>query len=154
MEFGNGRIIYDGVQDTFNGKVAFMENIIRYPVVQRDVARHVMENQALREKIGYTKTRIGNQACARLEMAEDAFEMVFDSMVGKKAGERLKEADPLLYEFGQPMLEGAVEIHLDATYLIVYGMVINPKCRQALKAEITNPNEYYSYWENSKYYNP
>lgn len=154
MEFGNGRIIYDGVQDTFNGKVAFMENIIRYPVVQRDVARHVMENQALREKIGYTKTRIGNQACARLEMAEDAFEMVFDSMVGKKAGERLKEADPLLYEFGQPMLEGAVEIHLDATYLIVYGMVINPKCRQALKAEITNPNEYYSYWEKSKYNNP
>lgn len=49
MKFSNGRLIYDGIHVTLDGRAAFMEEALRYDAVQKGMGG---QNLLLQENVG------------------------------------------------------------------------------------------------------
>ena len=147
------KLIYDGIKVKVNGKVAFMEKILPFKAVQDLLAEKLAKDEVLREKFHCFSMRVEQGTLMRLQLTEEDLELLCDELAKRGYKNLEKEENPVVRLYGQPLLEGKKEIDLDITYLVLYAIVINEKCRRALE-EITECSEYYGLWERSKYNNP
>ena len=80
MKYGNGRLIYDGVRETFNGKIEFMEEILQTGKGQEEIARLLVHDEKLRKKLRCLKTPLSKGTMLRFELGEKDLETLFDAL--------------------------------------------------------------------------
>lgn len=146
-------IVYQGIQKEINGKAIFMRECLHYKACL-EMLLEKLKDVGLADKLKYSGMYMKSPQVACLTIHEEDLALLFDELYqGKLAQFMRKTEDPLWEIYTLPMSMNGEEIHLDITYLLVYGIVINERCRQALAQEVKDRNTYYAHYENSYYKN-
>lgn len=151
MKIGTGRLIYDGIQETLNGKSAFMEYCLGLGPTQKAIAEELATNEKLRGRMGFERLPLQNGSLLQIKLTEDDLELLFDAMWEQRLRNYLKDAEPAAVTYSRPMIEGTMELRLDVTYLVLYAIIINEVCRKAIRELLADSGEYLEYYEKSKY---
>lgn len=151
MKIGTGRLIYDGINETLNGKSAFMEYCLRFEPTRKAIAEELAANERLRSRLGCESLYLKNSRIMQVKVSEEDLEVLFDVMWEKRLHRYLKDAGLAVQTYSRPMTEGVMEIHLDVTYLILYAIIVNEACRRAIEELPADGGEYLAYYEESKY---
>lgn len=154
MKYGNGRLIYDGVRETFNGKIEFMEEILQTGKGQEEIARRLVHDEKLRKKLRCLKTPLSKGTMLRFELGEKDLETLFDALCHDRFTECLNNSDEMTQIYGRPLLNGEQKINLDITGFVLHAIVMNEICREKMEKTVTEREEYYDYWETSDYHYP
>lgn len=144
-------IVYDGICQEINGKAIFMRQCICYEgCLERIVEK--LQDESVAQKLKYSGLYRKGMGIARLMLHEDDLELLFDELYQGRMMQLLKKAENPLWEvYALPMSMNGERIRLDVTCLLVYGVMINERCREALKAMAAERDAYYGYYEASEY---
>ncbi len=160
---GTGKILYDGIREVINGKAVFMRQSMQHGQVYGQIAERLKEEEFRRKLESYRKeedetewkkpagyTEGGDGITCVL--TEEGLEYLFDELFSGKILRRLKEADDPAYRmYALPMFLNGVEKEVDITCFVIYGLICNQRCRQMLWAELPEGDDYYKYYEQSRY---
>lgn len=154
MRFSNGRLIYDGIHETFRGRAAFIEEALQYEPVQQRVAQCLAEDKALREKIGYTGTFMHNGVMMNIPLHEDALDLLWDILMKRIVTEQIKAGSDTLELGASPMIQPEFRIDLDFTFYLAYALIANRACLEKMREIMPKADEYHEYWQQSVYNDP
>lgn len=153
MKYGNGRIIFEGVQGTFNYKSLFIEYILEIRQARKELSKMISESKTLIEKLAARGKVISQSGAMHLFLTEEELVLVYDELFFEKLSKMNLDKDKYWHKFVPKLQKGEVEINLDTGYFLLYAMSTNKECRDVLD-KVVERNEYYALWENSQYNTP
>ena len=153
MKYGNGRIIFEGVQGTFNYKSLFIEYILELRQARKELSKMISESKTLIEKLAARGKVIPQSGAMHLFLTEEELVLVYDELFFEKLSKMNLDKDKYWHEFVPKLQKGEVKINLDTGYFLLYAISTNKECRDVLD-KVVERNEYYALWENSQYNTP
>lgn len=154
MEIKSRKLVYDGVNEVMNGKIAFMEQCMRFPATREMIVKRLSEDEKLRKKLHCITTDRVKEKIHHMILTGKDLVLLYDALYEARVNQFIKDTeDPYMLRCALPMQLDGTKLELDVTYLIVYGMMINPRCRKALHAEIDAWADLMEYYEKSGYKN-
>lgn len=154
METKKKKLVYVGVNEVINGKIAFMEQCMRFRATREMIADRLSEDEELREKLHCVTTDILKEKVYHTMPAGEDFGLLYDALYEKRIRQFVKNTeDPHMLRYVLPMQLDGTKMELDITYFIVYGIMINPCCREAFYREAEMRDELYEYYDQSDYKN-
>lgn len=154
MKQGNGRLIYEGVKETLNGKAAFMEAALAYKQVREEIGKRLAEDDVLRSRLKCVTMPGERGVHMRLDLEEEDLELLFDVFNCRNTKRFLDNSDDITKIVGAPLLTSKYEVEIDITYYVANAMIMNESCRRKLEEALTEREEYYAFWEKSAYNYP
>lgn len=153
MKCSNGRMIFEGVHESFSSKACFMEKALGVKQVQEDIAKRLMNGEgAIMES--FKTAWVGAGAAALCMEAKDAeLEKLFDGMYGNIVKREMRKmTDDTMKDFSRLATKNSREYHIEPGFFLLYAMCTNEACRERLVVEVTEREEYYALWEQSVFH--
>lgn len=148
---GTGKIVYEGIHEVINGKAIFMRQSMQYDKVYGLIEER-LKDKSFQEKMSRCGEEMEDGSYVPWKLTDAALEWLFDELFSKKISRCLKETENPAYRmYALPMSMNGVEKTVDITGFVIYGIICNKRCRQMLWAEMPEGDDYYSYYEQSRY---
>lgn len=148
---GTGKIVYEGIHEVINGKAIFMRQSMQYDKVYKLIEER-LKDKSFQEKMSRCGEEMEDGSYVLWKLTDAALEWLFDELFSKKISRCLKEMENPAYRmYALPMSMNGVEKTVDITGFVIYGIICNKRCRQMLWAEMPEGDDYYSYYEQSRY---
>lgn len=154
METNKRKLVYEGVKEVMNGKIMFMEQCMRFHAVREMIAERLDEDENLRQKLHSVTTGGGKEKMHHMALAREDFVLLYDTLYENRMKRLLENTeDSYILRCALPMQLDGTKMELDVTYFIVYGMMINPRCRKVFHEEADRWEELLESYERSDYKN-
>lgn len=151
------KMIYGGLRCRVNTKAAFVDKCLNTPELSSKMLMRAIVEVKCRDQMYAIGDEKNGIMAVRLELDEEKRECIYDEVFGKRfregAGDGLSEENKLLLEPVEKMHQK--EMKIDVIPFIVYGIVRNERCRNALReAAADSVGEYVDAFRQSEYNSP
>lgn len=154
METKMKKLVYDGVNEVMNGKIAFMEQCMSYRATQEMMADRISQDAKLREKLNCATTDAVRKKIYHQMLSGEEFGLLYDAIYEKRIIQFMENTkNPQMWRYVLPMQLDGTRMELDITYFIVYGIMSHPCCRETFHREADRLGELCEYYERSDYKN-